>query len=294
MSERLEGQQESGGVEIEARPVHGETAGEAAAMAVGERVRAVRRAVREHSIESFDAEGDALRKQVAAGGPLRELMLRARLTWAITGRNDAKVDETLGLEPGTCALWRARQVPDGMAWDELANRHGIPDDLQLFEVIGPQSEYDFAAMRIRFSQSMLAKLLQVADEGALYTKEGQRVNFLYDYQGKQVPVGGLPRPRNFGEAAAGLKYVSQVQDAGFEAMRRMADWEGQKEKERGALVDQTLQVVRRAFGDEGVEKFLRVASERGLVRESERQAEVVGAEEEEAEDAAVIEGEVEE
>lgn len=206
----------------------------------------------------------ALRTICRTPGRDRDQIVRARSLWALMGRDDAKVEEAMGLNPGQVELWRTKLAPDGMDWDQFAERLGLADAADMVQIVGPQDEFSLAANNIRVAQKIMASSLSVMDGGRLYDENGNLVEHLYDYEGKKVPVGGL-RPRSFGEAATGIKWASQVQSENFEVLRRLSDFEGQVKRDREAMVQQVFAAVQRAFGPDAMGAFLQAAQSVGMI-----------------------------
>lgn len=206
---------------------------------------------------------DDVRAAVASDRRLREKILKARLTWAMFGRDAAKTEQLLDLEPGSVEVWRRTRAPDGRNWENFVEEMGLADSDQVFEVVGPQDEFGFSGDIIRQAQRLINTCMTVLNEGALFDAEGNEVKYLYDFEKRRVPVGGL-RPKSFGEAAQGIRWLTSVVQETFERIRQLSDWQGKSQRDRDELVRQVTTAVRRAFGEEGLQRFLTVAAGVGL------------------------------
>ena len=206
---------------------------------------------------------DEVRAAVARDRKLRETILRARLTWAMFGDDDQRTEQILELQPGAVELWRRTRAPDGRDWSAFSEEMGLAGASDLFEVVGPQDEFGFSSTTIRQAQRLINTCMTVMDEGALYDADGNEVKFLYDFEKRRVPVGGL-RPKSFGEAAQGIRWLTAVVQETFERIRQLSDWEGKVARDREELVRQVVTAVQRTFGADGLQRFLQVAQGTGL------------------------------
>jgi len=206
---------------------------------------------------------DDVRAAVANDRRLRERILKARLTWAMFGRDADKAEQLLDLEPGSVERWRQTRAPDGRDWESFIEEMGLADPDQVFEIVGPQDEFGFSGDIIRQAQRLINVCMTVLNEGALFDAEGNEVKYLYDFEKRRVPIGGL-RPKSFGEAAQGIRWLTSVVQETFERIRQLSDWEGKSQRDRDELVRQVTTAVRRAFGEEGLQRFLTVAAGVGL------------------------------
>lgn len=139
-----------------------------------------------------------------------------------------KIDEAVGLTPGTTERWRASKLPDGKDWDELKDK---AQDRQLYAMAEVTMETPAQAAA---AVTRLARMLrQVAEDaltmGELEDEQGHIVEYLYRRPGgEKVRVGGI-RPtaaREVTEIARAVKVLSE-----------MRDWEAEiQEAERRAHV----------------------------------------------------------
>lgn len=232
---------------------------------------------REKHLSMVPAETEEVRTAVANQRGLRDKILKARLTWAMLGQDVQKTEQVLDLEPGLLERWKTTMAPDGKDWGHYASELGLDDAADMFEVVGPQDEFGFSGHIIRQAQRLMNTCVSVMNEGALYDEDGNKVEFLYDFSRRQVPIGGL-RPRSFGEAAQGVRQLNTVVQENFERVRELTNWEERSKREREALATQVTIAVRRAFGEEGLERFMQIAAGVGLRDvggEIEGEAEVV-------------------
>lgn len=206
---------------------------------------------------------DDVRAAVASDRALRDKILKARLTWAMFGRDADKTEHALDLEPGSVETWRRTRAPDGRDWDNFVEEMGLENPNDVFEVVGPQDEFGFSGDIIRQAQRLINVCMTVLDEGALFDAEGNEIKYLYDFQKRRVPVGGL-RPKSFGEAAQGVRWLTSVVQETFERIRQLSDWESKGQRDRDELVRQVTTAVRRTFGEDGLQRFLKVAAGVGL------------------------------
>jgi hypothetical protein len=194
----------------------------------------------------------------------------------------------LELQPGIVEVWRVRKAPDGRDWVAFAEEMGLAEAEAVFEVLGPQDEFGFSSNTIRQAQRLINTCMNVMNEGALYDEAGNEVKYLYDFERRRVPVGGL-RPKSFGEAAQGIRWLSAVVQETFERVRELSDWENQRVRDREELVRQVVTAVQRAFGEEGLKRFLQVAQGTGFAVGAGQAAVVIEAEVEEDTDVAATE-----
>jgi len=200
----------------------------------------------------------------------KEYMQKVRVTWALLGQDCQRTEQALGLRPGLLEVWKERRAPDGVAWEEFAERHGLTSADSLFEVLGPQDEYAFAVRITRAAQKLMGSAMLVLDEGALYDDNGQQVKELFTYDKQRVQIGGL-RPRNFAEATAGVKALSGILKEQFEGLRNLSDMEAAHDRERMDMVKQFGQLVQRQLGVEAWQKIMGGGGADGLLGEAKPQ-----------------------
>jgi len=213
---------------------------------------------------------EELRTAAAAAEKNKEYMQKVRVTWALLGQDCQRTEQALGLKPGFLEVWKERRAPDGVAWEEFAERHGLTSADSLFEVLGPQDEYAFAVRVTRAAQKLMGSAMLVLDEGSLYDQNGQQVRELFTYDKQRVQIGGL-RPRNFAEATSGMKALSGILKEQFESLRNLADMEAAHDRERMDMVKQFGQLVQRQLGVGAWEKILAGAGADGLLGEAKPQ-----------------------
>jgi len=213
---------------------------------------------------------EELRTAAASAEKNKEYMQKVRVTWALLGQDCQRTEQALGLRPGLLEVWKERRAPDGVVWEEFAERLGITDANAMYEIVGPQDEYSFALRVTRAAQKLLGAAMLVLDEGALYDGNGQQVKELFTYDKQRVQIGGL-RPRNFAEATAGVKALSGVLKEQFESVRNLADLEAAHHRERMDMVKQFGQLVQRQLGVEAWQKIMAGAGADGLLGEAKPQ-----------------------
>lgn len=182
---------------------------------------------------------------------------RARAFYAL-GDTIPQISVRMDLSENVLNRWKQNRQPDGQSWDAVREAMDVGSLDTMLELVGPQTDEEFAGQLLRSAQKLLALTTVALDNPMLYDETGKLVEYLWDDTGKAVPL--TIRPTSATQLATLLKTSQQVIQSTVELKRQGDQIKYRRAQDRGKLYQQCFANL--------LEEIVILAKRDGLVGEA--------------------------